>query len=211
MLRISRLCRKSAGPSAISVRMRRHNKEPHNHNDVGSFIFAKGGVQILADPGTGMYCKEYFSRGRYEFFHTRTLGHSLPTFGGAEQKEGRSYAARDTRVDGEDFVLDIAPAYGIDELSSLERRFSFTETSVRVTDSIDYSGKGEIVERVVAIREPKELERGKIAILDSVLTYDADAVESVSIEKHSFKGSADCFTIDFTLKREARTFNYCIE
>lgn len=188
-----------------------HNKEPHNHNDIGSFIFAKGGVQILADPGTGMYCKEYFSRGRYEFFHTRTLGHSLPTFGGAEQKEGRSYAARDTRVDGEDFVLDIAPAYGIDELSSLERRFSFTETSVRVTDSIDYSGKGEIVERVVAIREPKELERGKIAILDSVLTYDADAVESVSIEKHSFKGSADCFTIDFTLKREARTFNYCIE
>lgn len=188
-----------------------HNKEPHNHNDVGSFIFAKGSVQILSDPGTGMYCKEYFSRGRYEFFHTRTLGHSLPTFGGAEQKEGREYAARDVRVDAGEFALDIAPAYGIDELSECKRRFSFTETSVSVTDSFDYSGDGEVVERVVTIREPKEIGRGKIAILDSVLTYDADAVKSVKIEKHSFAGSADCFTIDITLECGESTFTYCIE
>ncbi len=187
-----------------------HNKEPHNHNDVGSFIFAKNGVQILADPGTGKYCKDYFREKRYNFFHTRTLGHSLPTFGGEEQKEGRDYAARDVRVDGGDFVLDIAPAYGIAELSSLERRFSFTETSVKVTDSFDYSGEGAIVERVVSMREPTETESGKIAILDSILTYDADAVESVKIEHHTFDGSAPCYTVDFVLKRGADKFTYSI-
>ncbi len=188
-----------------------HNKEPHNHNDIGSFIFAKNGVQILADPGTGQYCKDYFRDKRYTFFHTRTLGHSLPTFGGAEQKEGREFAARDVRVDGRDFVLDIAPAYGLDSLSSLERRFSFTETAVSVTDRFDYSGDGEIVERIVCIREPKELESGKIAILDSVLTYDAGSVESVAIEMHTFDGSAPCYTIDFALKSGRNEFSYSIE
>ena len=188
-----------------------HNKEPHNHNDVGSFIFAKNGIQLLADPGTGKYSRDYFREKRYTFFHTRSIGHSLPTFGGAEQKEGRNCAARDTRVDGEDFVLDIAPAYGIDELSSLERRFSFTDESVTVTDRIDYSGAGEIVERVVSMREPSELERGKIAILDSILTYDADAVESVKIEKQKNEGTADCYTIDFALKRGTKVFVYSIK
>lgn len=187
-----------------------HNKESHNHNDVGSFIFAKNGIQILADPGTGKYCKQYFSKERYEFFHTRTLGHSLPTFGGAEQREGREFAARSVRVDGEDFVLDIAPAYGLDELAECERRFSFTETSVSVTDRFDYSGDGAIVERVVSMREPKEIESGKIAILDSILTYDADAVESVKIEKQSSEGTADCFTVDFVLKNGTEKFAYSI-
>ena len=187
-----------------------HNKEPHNHNDVGSFIFAKNGAQILADPGTGKYCKQYFGKGRYEFFHTRTLGHSLPTFGGAEQKEGRDFAARNVRVDGEDFVLDIAPAYGIAELSALERRFSFTDESVTVTDRFSYSGDGEIVERVVSMREPSELERGRIAILDSILSYDADAVESVRIKKQINEGTAPCYTVDFLLKTDTKEFSYTI-
>ena len=166
---------------------------------------------MLADPGSGKYCKQYFSKERYEFFHTRTLGHSLPTFGGAEQKEGREFAARDVRVDGEDFVLDIAPAYGLDSLPSFVRRFSFTETCVSVTDRFDYSGNGDVVERVVSMREPKELESGRIAILDSLLTYDADAIESVKIEKQTSEGTADCYTVDFALKHGANEFSYTIE
>ena len=188
-----------------------HNKEPHNHNDIGSFIFAKNGVQILADPGTAMYTRDYFRGKRYTYFHARTFGHSLPTFGGAEQKEGREYAARDTRVDGKDFVLDIAPAYGLDSLSKCERRFSFTETGVSISDSFDYSGDGAIVERVVSMREPKKIEDGKIAILDSILTYDADAVESVNIIHQTFVGSAPCYTIDFTLKNGTEKFTYSIK
>ena len=113
------------------------------------------------------------------------------------------------RVEGEDFVLDIAPAYGIPELSECERRFFFTETSVTVTDSFDYSGCG-IVERVVSLREPTEIESGKIAILDSVLTYDADAVETVKIEKQSSPGTADCYTVDFVLKNGTVKFVYSI-
>ena len=187
-----------------------HNKEPHNHNDIGSFIFAKNGVQILADPGTGKYSRDYFREKRYTFFHTRSIGHSLPIFGDAEQVEGSKYAARDVRVEGEEFVLDIAPAYGIDGLSECERRFSFTETSVSISDRFDYSGDGAVVERVVSMREPKQLEDGKIAILDSILSYDSAAVESLKIEYHTFDGAAPCYTVDFTLKSGTEKFTYSI-
>lgn len=188
-----------------------HNKEPHNHNDVGSFIFARGGRQILTDPGSGKYSKQYFKSERYTFFHTRSLGHSLPIIDGKEQKEGREYAARNTRIEDGDFVLDIAAAYGIPELSSLERRFSFTEKSITVTDRFDYSGQGAICERIVCTSLPEEICAGKIKISDCVLTYDPDAVEKLEIEKHTFDGLADCYTVDLTLKDGIRKFLYTIK
>ena len=35
-----------------------HNAEPHNHNDVGSFVFSAGGTIYLCDPGPGLYSAE---------------------------------------------------------------------------------------------------------------------------------------------------------
>lgn len=45
-----------------------HNKEPHNHNDVGSFIFAKGGVQILANPRHGKILQGVFQPRQIRIF-----------------------------------------------------------------------------------------------------------------------------------------------
>ena len=188
-----------------------HNNEPHNHNDVGSFIFARGGRQILTDPGSGKYSREYFKKERYTFFHTCSLGHSLPVIDGEGQRVGREFAARDCRIDDGDFVLDIAGAYGNPELSSLERRFSFTETSVSVRDSFDYSENGRICERVVCTAQPEELSEGKIRVSDSIMTYDASAVDGIEIKKHTFDSLADCFTVDFTLKKGVKSFIYAVE
>ena len=188
-----------------------HNKEPHNHNDIGSFIFARGGRQLITDPGSGKYNKKYFGKERYSFFHTSSQGHSLPIIGGEGQKFGEEYRARDCRIEGGDFVLDIAAAYGVTGLSALERRFSFTDTSVSVKDTFVYSGDGKICERIVCALSPNKTGEGTIALGECTVKYDSAAVESLEITRHTFDGRADCYTVDFTLADGVRKFEYSIE
>ena len=188
-----------------------HNDEPHNHNDIGAFIFARDGVQIVTDPGKAKYVRQYFGPDRYTFFHSSSLGHSLPIIGGQGQKFGRQYRARDCRVEDGAFVLDIAGAYGMDALTSLTRRFTFAKNGVSVTDCFIYEGDGVICERIVCAMLPEQLEVGVVAIGESRLTYDADAAATVEVSKHTFDGSTDCYTLDVTLKSDVRSFTYSIE
>jgi hypothetical protein len=55
-----------------------HNGEPHNHNDVGNFIFYKNGRMAFCDLGAGEYTKDYFGDKRYTIFCTRSESHSVP-------------------------------------------------------------------------------------------------------------------------------------
>ena len=66
-----------------------NNDEFHNHNDVGTFIYAKNGHQILSDIGGGIYTRQYFSRDtRYGILECSGLGHSVPIIGDETQKFG---------------------------------------------------------------------------------------------------------------------------
>ena len=69
------------------------NDEPHNHNDVGSLIYAYDGEVVLTDLGAGEYTKGYFGETRYESLCCRSLGHSVPIIDGREQMEGSEYKA----------------------------------------------------------------------------------------------------------------------
>ena len=40
-----------------------HNGEPHNHNDVGSFLNVVNEEQLICDLGAGEYTAEYFGKG----------------------------------------------------------------------------------------------------------------------------------------------------
>ncbi len=132
------------------------NDEPHNQNDVGSFIFAKNGVHCLTDPGAGRYTRQYFDpKERYSFTECSSRGHSVPIVGGGYQKEGAAYRAEDVRFEDNAFSLDLAPAYGIPELKKLRRTFTFTDDGVRVEDEFGYSGAGRITERFVTRTEPE--------------------------------------------------------
>ena len=70
-----------------------HNAEPHNHNDVGSFVLrASDGVVYLCDPGAGLYNAEYFSAKRYDNVFANSYGHSVPRIGGTLQLPGREHS-----------------------------------------------------------------------------------------------------------------------
>ncbi len=72
-----------------------NNGEPHNHNDIGSFLYFIGKEEIISDLGAGEYTKDYFGTKRYSILCCSSRGHSVPILNGEEQKEGEAYRVDD--------------------------------------------------------------------------------------------------------------------
>ena len=182
------------------------NAEHHNHNDVGSFIFAKNGKQIFTDPGSGEYTRQYFARDtRYTILECSSRGHSVPIVNGSFQKTGRDAAARDVSFENGVFSADIAGAYGIEGLSYVKRTFSFTDDTVTLTDTFAYSGEGTVVERFVTLFEPKQNDDGTLTVDDAVFSFDAASLKPV-ISSEAGTKKAVLYFIDFPLEKGTTEF-----
>lgn len=148
-----------------------HNDEPHNHNDIGTFMLNINGEFLITDVGRGKYTKQYFGPERYTIFNNGSQGHSVPIINGKYQEDGRKYAARVIRQNSDDetdtFVLDMAGAYD-DAAVSAVRSFEFIKTyPVRLVlkDTFLFSDKpGKVTERFISVYEPKLIAPGKAII-----------------------------------------------
>lgn len=137
------------------------NGEPHNHNDIGHFIYEAGGVILFADLGAGEYTKEYFGAGRYDILCNRSLGHSVPVIGGREQCAGSGYCCSGFQA-GEDgsVEMELARAYPQGLLRRFARTFRFDLVTGRllVRDSICFSEEAqasrEVTENLVTQIRP---------------------------------------------------------
>ena len=138
-----------------------HNDEPHNHNDIGSFIIAKDGHQVFGDLGAGLYTRQYFREStRYKIINCSSLGHSVPYFGDALQKPGRDYCAENVKYGENTFSFDLAGAYGDEKLPAFSRTFTVTPDSVTVSDKFDWRGEAPAVERFMLWDEPTVVDGG---------------------------------------------------
>jgi hypothetical protein len=103
-----------------------HNDENHNHNDIGSFILHGDGETLLADPGRGLYTRDYFNRRRYENVFANSYSHSVPRIGGALQREGREFHGEFVSVETDStpkwVEIEFARAYGVTDLTSARRQ-----------------------------------------------------------------------------------------
>ncbi len=170
-----------------------HNDEPHNHNDVGSFFFLLHGKEVLADLGAGEYTKDSFSERRYTIFTNQSLSHSVPVIDGEGQKTGRTYAAKNYFFsDGKTYFpadsscdvppeaitasMDIAPAYGNKNLSSLMRRLSFDNQKRTLTlcDSYLFQEPNSTVEERFITRQMPVIEPDHIDTAQSENTSQTD-------------------------------------
>lgn len=138
-----------------------HNEEPHNHNDVGSFIVAKDGDQVFGDLGAGLYTRQYFREStRYNIINCSSLGHSVPYFGETLQKAGKRYRAENVKYGENTFSFDLADAYGDEKLPAFSREFTVTPDSVTVSDRFDWRGEAPAVERFMLWNEPTLIDGG---------------------------------------------------
>ena len=189
-----------------------HNAEPHNHNDVGSFIFAKNNEQMIMDVGAGSYTRQYFSGERYTMFpQADSRGHNLPIINGAVQAGGADAKAKDSKFENGVFSTDIAGAYRVEGLESIKRSFSFTDETVTLTDEFVYTGEGDIIDRLVSYHEIEKIEEGKVKFKDAIVTYDPDKYE-LTIEKEKCPFSETYIKYaSFKLKPGVTTFTVTME
>ena len=186
-----------------------HNLEPHNHHDVGSFILAADGRQILTDPGGGVYSRQYFSGPRYTFVSCGSHGHSVPYFGTDEdraergffygyQKDGKQFAARDVVFEGNTLTMDIAPAYGEPAVRRVMRTFVLEDNGLTLRDEFDVEGGLPITERLVS-PAPYTLGEG-IAVTDGVTLVFDPTLCDVSVAVGDFRPGEDVYFLDLRLK-----------
>lgn len=113
-----------------------NNDEPHNHNDVGSFLYLVDGEALLEDLGSGEYTKKYFSDERYEIFCTRGKGHNMPIIGGVDQKAGSKYRTDAfERKDENTILISFAKAYDVAGVDTVLREMSFEKETGSFTVS----------------------------------------------------------------------------
>lgn len=134
-----------------------HNGEPHNHNDVGHFIYEKSGVILFADLGAGEYTRDYFGDGRYDILCNNSFGHSVPVIAGYGQQTGKEYRCSVFAVveDSEMCVvnMELSGAYENGLLERFHRQLCFSRKDgiLQVQDRfIMPMGKtGDVVENLI--------------------------------------------------------------
>ena len=181
-----------------------HNAEPHNNNDVGTFIFAKNGRQVLMDLGAGIYSRQYFSGERYNILEPSSRGHSVPIVDGVLQFAGRDATSVDTKFENGVFSTDIAGAYKCEGLDSIKRAFSFTDETVTMTDEFVYAGAGEIVDRIVTLYQPK-IDGDTVTVEDVTIKFDPSVCDAVINSETRLRKDV-CYFIDFKLKPGVKKF-----
>lgn len=168
------ICRQTAGKNHVGFAAKGgHNETSHNHNDAGSFIVEVNGKQLLADPGCGLYTRQYFDGTlRYTLIACGSHGHNLPIINGQTQKSGRSHRCEKTLLqntsESVSFSGDLASAYALPELQKLERCLHFdkqTGTTV-LKDSFTFNSCPQtLTERFVSFYPPR-IENGTVILQD---------------------------------------------
>ena len=164
-----------------------HNRESHNHNDVGTYIIALDGVPMVLDPGGEIYTARTFGPRRYESKLLNSYGHSVPRINGRLQTNMVGSDAQnppenltpeklicgdllehDISSDRCRVRFDIKKVYNqIPGIEKLERTFVFDRKNggkFTVSDEAEFSAAADFEGAVITLGEVRELSHGKYLI-----------------------------------------------
>ena len=107
-----------------------YNGEPHNHNDVGSFVLYVDNIRFFSDAGVGVYTSKTFGPERYTLWNMCADWHNIPEINGVKQVQGKEYKSGSFRLDEKsgrkELSVDLTPAYKDEAMvDSWVRTYSF--------------------------------------------------------------------------------------
>ena len=163
------------------------NGESHNHNDVGSFVVYSDGEPLINDPAVGEYTSKTFSNRRYEIWTMQSQYHNLPQINGADQRDGKQFAAANAKYKKGSLSLDITGAYPAEaDVKRWVRTVRISKGGI-VTVNEDYElskSQGATKLMLITIAKPELAAKGVIKIGNRCIEYNANqldvAIESIS-------------------------------
>ncbi len=173
-----------------------HNNEPHNHNDIGSFMIVTKNDEIpLADFGCGVYDKKTFDINyRYDMLVNSSRGHSVPVINGQYQCFGDEYRAKNVCHGDDFFSLELTDAYPKGLIDKISRRFKITDDSVIMEDIFEFNeNTNSVFERIVSWSEP-ELGDGFVKFASAKVVYDNEKYD-VKIGNETYRSHEDLYDI----------------
>lgn len=194
-----------------------HNGEPHNHNDIGSFMIVASDDSIpLIDLGADKYRKETFTLNtRYTILNHCSWGHSVPIINSdGYQLYGKQYKAKNVYIDKNSFSLDIEDAYEEGLIQRIHREFKLLDKSIRLSDTFEFSDKTEYVtERFVSLTKPS-FTKGAVDFTGAKIMFDAEKYDVTCTSETCFSkaDTVEVYMIDFKGKsKEENSFEFEIE
>jgi hypothetical protein len=170
-----------------------HNKESHNHNDVGTFMAFDENSPVLVDAGIGTYTKQTFSPERYKIPAMQSAYHNLPLINGVMQKEGKEYAADGFSLEDKTVTVSFANAYpDAAGVKKAIRKISIVKDGVNCTDEFEFTKDNLVAEHFIT---PLDVEiDGDSAILGGkyILTVKGATVTTDTLE---FNGDMKFITV----------------
>ena len=145
-----------------------NNHEPHNHNDIGSYMFVKGNDIIADELGSAKYTKTYFDKEvRYTFLNAGSQGHSLPIVNGCRQQGGIGYEADTFEKTDDGIRISFADAYDKKSgLKTLIRDLTLDENGVLIKDYFKFlSTTNSVTERIITKLDATVQDKNKVLIL----------------------------------------------
>lgn len=184
------------------------NNEPHNHNDIGSFIISKNGRTTFTDPGGGEYTRQYFSSERYNLTACSSKGHSVPIINGRYQVTGNVKSTVFTEKENE-YAFSMENGYAEPTLNGLKREFKCEADEIILTDTYEFSEKPEsVTERFVSLL-PIEITDDGAKCGDTLLVYDKELCDVTLKEDSIFRSGhkeQTVYIIDFSIKAPTQSF-----
>ena len=182
-----------------------YNEEPHNHNDIGSFIVNVDDELILTDLGCGEYVKETFMpETRYQFPQNSSRGHSVPIINGEYQMTGKEFRAKNVNATENSFSAEISGAYRKGIIEKLERNFTLEDNKVILKDKFQLSSETKsFTERLISRVKP-EIKDGFVDFGKVKVYFDKEKL-SVSVKtetyiSHSGNMELTIYETDFEIK-----------
>ena len=173
-MKASGIAKRVCGPAVLAIKAG-NNDEPHNHNDIGSFVLCFDGVTYLCDPGAGLYNAAYFSGKRYENVFANSYGHSVPRIDGNLQKPGKQYRGTMAQDGDKTVVVRFEEAYGLQQLRSASRRASLGDGVFSLEDRFEFADAGMPVEEAFVTWQRVEINGNMARVISDRGTLEIEA------------------------------------